>query len=121
MRDIMNVDPELGGVFIEDIKVNLESRDELPKILLSLKALYCNPVCRERLFKLLQDKVLPGVDLNNGRPAMGLWQALVLAIVKQGAAMDYDKLRTRRTTTRGCVRCWDTASGLNRSIRCSSW
>ena len=93
MRDVMKVDPEYGGIFIEEIEINLDSRHELPKILLGLQTLYCNEPLRQRLHQLLQDEVLPGVDLNNGRPAMGLWQALVLAIVKQGAGMDFDQLQ----------------------------
>ena len=89
----MKVDPEYGGIFIEEIEINLDSRHELPKILLGLQTLYCNEPLRQRLHQLLQDEVLPAVDLNNGRPAMGLWQALVLAIVKQGAGMDFDQLQ----------------------------
>ena len=92
MRDVFNPMPELGLFNIEDLEFDLNDGDDLPPILLALQQLYRNPELKQRLFQLLSEEALPGVNLNTGRPALGLWQIVVLGVVKQGLRLDFDRL-----------------------------
>ena len=67
-------------------------RDDIPALLLGLQYLYTHKETRETLFDLLEKEVLPGVDLNNGRPGMTVWGILVMGILKQGLNCDFDRL-----------------------------
>lgn len=60
----------LGSTRIEDIKINLKSRDDIPALLLGLRAIHGADDTRERLFELLERKVAPTVRADTGRPGM---------------------------------------------------
>jgi len=92
MRKIIEPQLELGQVPISEIKINLKSRDEIPKILIGLQALFCDHESRIKIFKLLE-KLTPGnVNPKNGRKGMHLWRILVLGMIRLGCDWDYDKL-----------------------------
>ena len=93
MRKIKNLQLELAGTAIEDIRFNLKSRDDVPAILIGLQHIYTNPQTREKLFSLLEEKFLPEVDLRTGRPGMEVWRVVVLGVLKQGLGCDYDRLQ----------------------------
>jgi len=78
----------LGEVSIASIQFNMKSRDDIPKILKGLQYIYITDSVRDPLFRLLEEKVLPGVDKHNGRPGMSLWKILVM-----GVLCDYDRLQ----------------------------
>lgn len=92
MRKIKNLQLELAGTAIEDIRFNLKSRDDIPAILIGLQHIYTNPQTRKKLFSLLEEKFLPEVDLRTGRPGMDVWRVVVLGAMKQGLDCDYDRL-----------------------------
>lgn len=92
MRKIKNLQLELAGTAIEDIRFNLKSRDDIPAILIGLQHIYTNPQTREKLFSLFEEKFLPEVDLRTGRPGMDVWRVVVLGAMKQGLDCDYDRL-----------------------------
>ena len=94
MRKIKNLQLELVGTEIEDIKFNIKSRDDIPAILIGLQHIYANPETREKLFSLLEEKFLPEVDLHTGRPGMDIWRVVVLGVLKQGLGCDYDRLHS---------------------------
>ena len=50
MRNLRNPQLERGEVCIEDIELDLKSRDELPALLVGLQYLYSREPLRERLF-----------------------------------------------------------------------
>ncbi len=83
---------EIGALSIEDIRLDPKSRDDIPALRLGLQWLYTDQTTRQALFDLLEKDVLPGVDLNNGRPGMALWGILVMGILKQGLNGDFDRL-----------------------------
>ena len=93
MRKLKNLQLELGGTAIEDIKFNIKSRDDIPAILIGLQHIYTNTETREKLFSLLEEKFLPEVDLHTGRPGMDIWRVVVLGVLKQGLGCDYDRLQ----------------------------
>ena len=92
MRKIKDLQLELAGTSIEDIRFNMKSRDDIPAILIGLQHIYVNPQTRERLFSLLEEKFLPEVNLHTGRPGMDMWRVVVLGVLKQGLGCDYDRL-----------------------------
>ena len=92
MRHVRNPQMEFGEVKIEDIELGLKSRDEMPALLLGLQHLYVDEETRTRLFALLEEHVLPGVDRKVGRPGMEIWRILVMGVVIQGPGCDFDRL-----------------------------
>jgi hypothetical protein len=92
MRKIIELQLELGQTPISEIKINLKSRDELPKILIGLQALFCDQESRTKIFALLKDLIPPNINSKNGREGMHLWRILVLGMTRLGCNWNYDKL-----------------------------
>ncbi len=89
----MIIAPVRPGVTpIPDIEIDVESRDEIPQILLGLQFIYSNLEFREELFKILESVIPPGTDRNNGRPGMELWKIFVIAVLRLNLNCDYDHL-----------------------------
>ena len=84
MRHARNPQMELGEIGIEDIWIDLKSRDDISALLLGLQHLYADEETRTRLFALLEEHMLPGVDRTVGRPGMEMWMILVMVVVMQG-------------------------------------
>ena len=74
MRQVRNPQMKLGEVRIEDIELDLRSRDDIPALLLGLQHLYADGHFRSRLFALLEEHILPGTDRTAGRPGMEMWE-----------------------------------------------
>ena len=70
----------------------MKFRDDIPALLLGLQHLYADEETRTRLFALLEEHMLPGVDRTVGRPGMELWRILVMGVVMQGLGCDFDRL-----------------------------
>ena len=92
MRNLRNPQLERGEVRIEDIKLNHKSRDDMPALLIELKYLYSQETLRDRLFALLDEFILPGINKKVGRPGMDMWSILLMGVVKQGLGCDFDRL-----------------------------
>ncbi len=92
MRQVRNPQMDLGEVRIEDIRINRKSRDDIPALLLGLQHLHGDEESRTRLFALLEDYMLPGIDRGVGRPGMDMWRILVMGVVMQGLGCDCDRL-----------------------------
>ena len=92
MRKVIQPQRKLGQIDISKIEIDLRCRDEIPKVLLGLQHIYCNPEIREKVFKLLEELIPPNIDTDNGRPGMDLWKILVLGCVRLTCNWDYDKL-----------------------------
>ncbi len=92
MRQVRKSQFELGEVRIEDIEIDLKSRDDIPALLLGLQHLHGDAELRTRLFALLEAHILPGTDRKVGRPGMELWRILVMGVVKQGLGCDFDRV-----------------------------
>jgi len=91
-RQIQKPQMELGQINIADIKFDPKSRDDIPKILKGLQYIYVTDSICKPIFKLLEEKVLPGIDKKNGRPGMELWKILVMGILRLDLNCDYDRL-----------------------------
>jgi len=92
MRKVIESQLEFGQIAIPEIKINLDSRDEIPKILIGLQALFCDNQSRAEIFKLLEKLIPSNVNRKNGRKGMHLWKILVLGMIRLGCDWDYDKL-----------------------------
>jgi hypothetical protein len=88
----------LGELPIGEIKLDLKSRDDIPKLLIGLQPLYVTPTLREEVFAILRE-VLPGragggkASVALGRPGLAQWRILVLGVVRLGLDADYDRLQ----------------------------
>ncbi len=87
-----------GRTRIEEIQIDVKSRDDIPAILLGLQELYLNESLRTAIFELLEERFGEDCNLGVGRPGMELWTILVLAVVKQGLGCDFDRLREHANT-----------------------
>ena len=92
MRSVQNPQMQLGEIDISQIKFDLKSRDDIPRILKGLQHLYANSLLREKIFQLLELEISPKVDKKNGRLGMELWKILVCGVVRLDLNADYDRL-----------------------------
>ena len=93
MRAVVDTQFELGQVPIDQITFHPKDRDDIPAALLGIQQLYGDQTGRARLFEILQERLLPDIDLGRGRPGMALWRIFVLAVVKMAIKCDFDRLR----------------------------
>ncbi len=93
MRKRFEVQYELGARPIEKVEIPSKSRDELPPVLRALQHLYTTPELNEKVFEILERRVLPDVDVTTGRPGMSLWEILVFATVRLARDINYDHLQ----------------------------
>ena len=77
MRNLHSPQLERGEVRIEDIKLNHKSRDDMLALLAGLQYLYSQEALRDRLFALMDEHFLPGINRKVGRPGMAMWSILV--------------------------------------------
>jgi hypothetical protein len=119
MRHVESPQMDLGQLPIDQIKINLKSRDDIPALLLGLQHIYTTPDLRERVFEILAE-VLPNkrrveipkstddaqssvndqeqnaqdtkADPSTGRPGMDQWRILVLGTLRLGLNTNYDRL-----------------------------
>lgn len=92
MRKVIKSQMRFGEVEIGDIEFDLRSRDEIPKLLIGLQAIYCDSDARRKVFALLAKLVPVNINPNNGRSGMDLWKILVLGTLRLSCNWDYDKL-----------------------------
>jgi transposase, IS5 family len=92
MRKVIDLQLKLGEKSISGIQFDPRSRDEIPKLLRGLQALYADREVRAKLFEALSGLVPANVDSNNGRKGMNLWNIFVLGTLRLNCNWDYDKL-----------------------------
>jgi IS5 family transposase len=92
MRKIFDPQMKIGETAITSIELDPKSRDEIPKLLRGLQAIYAKPELRNQVFEALTEIIPSHVDPNNGRNGMDLWKIFVLGTLRQNGNFDYDKL-----------------------------
>lgn len=93
MRVVIEKQNKLGSTAIADIKFDLSSRDEIPKLLMGLQHIYCTPAIRDEVFQILRGIIPKGINPKTGRSGMELWKILVLGTLRLNCNWDYDKLQ----------------------------
>jgi hypothetical protein len=91
MRKVINLQMEFWKKDIANIEFDLESRDEIPKLLMGLQYIYSNPPIREKVFKVLK-QIVPKKSHKTGRPGMDLWKIMVLGTLRLNCNWDFDKV-----------------------------
>lgn len=92
MRQVQDLQLKLGELPIENIKIDLKSRDDVPPLLLGLQHIYINPELRSKVFAILEEVLVPGTSSKNGRPGMEQWKIFVLGVLRLNLNCDYDRL-----------------------------
>lgn len=93
MRSFLVPQLKIGHTPIDEIKFDTASRDELPKLLIGLQAIYKNKTVMGKIGQSLQKLIPPAIDPTKGRKGMDLWKILVLGLVRLCCNFDYDKLK----------------------------
>jgi len=75
------------------VRLNLNCRDEIVPILRALQHIYSQPDVREGILRAIARDVNRTSSRKRGRKGMDYWQILVLAAVRLGCNLDYDKLQ----------------------------
>jgi IS5 family transposase len=75
------------------VRLNMDCRDEIVPILKALQHIYSQPALRDSILRALARDVNRTSSSRRGREGMDYWQILVLAAVRLGCDLDYDKLQ----------------------------
>ena len=91
MRKVIDLQMEFWKKDITNIEFDLESRDEMPKLLMGLQYIYSTAHIREKVFNVLK-QIVPKKSHKTGRPGMDLWKILVLSTLRLNCNWDFDKV-----------------------------
>ena len=78
---------------ISQIELNVECRDEIIPLLAGLQHIYGDPKLRARQMCLVAKDVSKDTRADIGREGFSYWQILVIAVVRLGLNLNYDKLQ----------------------------
>lgn len=93
MRLAHNERPTLDCIPIAEVELNLQCRDELIPILRALQHLYGNKIVLHSVLELIAKDVNGNSSAKLGRPGLSYWEIVVLAAVRLGCKLNYDKLQ----------------------------
>lgn len=93
MRKPFSSQHRLDCSTVLDVQLNLECRDEIIPILRALQHIYAKPALRDEILRLVASDVNKDARDDCGRDGLDYWQILVLAAVRLGCNLDYDKLQ----------------------------
>jgi IS5 family transposase len=93
MRKAFDCQRRLDCRSVFDVPLNLDCRDEIIPILKALQHIYSQPKLRDRILRAIAEDVNHRSSRKRGRQGMDYWQILVLAAVRLGCNLDYDKLQ----------------------------
>jgi hypothetical protein len=93
MRKAMERQLRLGCQAVLDVRLNINCRDEIVPILAALQHVYSQPKLRDEILRAVAADVNRTSSRKRGRKGMDYWPILVLAAVRQGCNLNYDKLQ----------------------------
>lgn len=122
MRSAYSSQLRLDCLPIGQLQLNLNCRDEIIPILEALKHVFCQSELRDQLIELVANDVNESTRDDVGREGFDYWQIIVLAVVRLGCNIDYDRLQDLCENHRalGCLLCvgeWDETNFAARRIR----
>jgi IS5 family transposase len=91
MRKVIDLQMEFWKKDIANIEFDLQSRDEIPKLLMGLQYIHRTTSIREKVSEVLK-QIVPKKSYESGRPGMDLWKILVLGTLRLNCNWDYDKV-----------------------------
>lgn len=100
------------------LELNLQCRDEIIPILFALKHIYLQPQLRDEILHLVAGDVNAESSSDHGREGLDYWQILVLAAVRLGCNLKYDRLQDLAENHRKLrhllgIGDWDEATSLD--------
>lgn len=93
MRKPLSKQQRLDCEAIEAVDLNLNCRDEIIPILAALQHVYMKPELRDLILRLVAQDVNGDSRRDIGRQGFDDWQVVVLAAVRLGCNLNYDKLQ----------------------------
>ncbi len=93
MRKAFDRQTRLDSQPVSDVRLNLNCRDEIVPILQALQHIYSQPKLRDHILRAIARDVNHSSSRKQGRQGMDYWQILVLAAVRLGCNLNYDKLQ----------------------------
>ena len=91
MRKVIDLQMEFWKTDIANIEFDLQSRDEIPKLLMGLQHIHRTAFIREKVSEVLK-QIVPKKSYETGRPGMDLWKILVLGTLRLNCNWDFDKV-----------------------------
>lgn len=120
MRTKFESPPDLFTIPISEAVFPKNCRDEAPKLLSGLQYIYMDNELNKAVFSLLSSRINPKKEKleNRGRKGMGLWEILVLGVMRQGLNANYDKIHylANADTLMRTVMGIETASHQNKKV-----
>jgi IS5 family transposase len=103
---------------VADVRLNTECRDEIIPILRALQHIYTRTELRDQLLDAVAQDVNATASPDLGRPGMDYWSILVLAAVRLGCDLNYDRLQNLAEEHRSLrlimgVGGWDEATSFD--------
>jgi hypothetical protein len=83
----------LDSVPIEQVELNLGSRDRIVPVLRALQQVYRNRELTDRILGLVAAEINRDTRTDTGRTGMDYWHLVVLAAVRLGCDLTYDQLQ----------------------------
>ena len=123
MRKPFSQQQRLDCDAINNVNLNLNCRDEIIPILAALQHIYSTPAVRDEILRLIAADVNQDSRRDIGREGLDDWQILVLAAVRLGCDLDFDKLQDLAEQHRALrhimgIGDWDDETSFNwRRIR----
>ena len=122
MRRRFSIQGRLDAGSIANLQLNFEGRDEIIPILSALQYVFSETKLRSKLADLVAADINQDSRRDRGRDGFDYWQIVVLAAVRLGCNLDYDKLQDL-AENHFALRCmlqvgrWDETSFGWRRIR----
>ena len=94
MRQKFEKNPNLFTIPISATKFHANCRDEAPKLLKGLQTIFMDDQLNQSVFLVLSAKINSKRNalIKSGRTGMGLWEILVLCVMRQGLNANYDRI-----------------------------
>lgn len=92
MRQRFSQQQVLGITPIAEVLIPKNSRHELIPVLAALQHVFMTPALNERVFALIEPKIISGRKQDTGRTGMDMWEILVFAVVRMALNANYDAL-----------------------------
>lgn len=118
MRAKFERNPDLFTIPISATKFPNNCRDEAPKLLKGLQEIFMNEELNSAVFSVLSKSINPKQDelIKSGRKGMGLWEILVLGVMRQGLNANYDRMHyyANADSTMRTIMGIETESSMNK-------
>jgi hypothetical protein len=93
MRKPFSPQRRLDCQAVPHVELNLNCRDEIVPVLAGLQHIYSQPQLRDQILGLVAQDVNNDSQNDRGREGLDYWHITVLAAVRLGCNLDYDKLQ----------------------------